>query len=91
MKSNTIGFYAIRGKEPGGFLETSKVVNIAGFLEKIRAENKEYKTIVVALDNFSSHRSKVVKEKVEELLDISCLSSSILPKLKSHRGGCGRT
>ena len=46
MKSNTIGFYAIRGKDTSDFLETSKAVNIAGFLEKIRAENRECKAIV---------------------------------------------
>jgi len=64
MKSNTIGFYAIKGKSIVGFLERSKTENIMEFLEKIKDENKKYKAIVIVLDNFSSHRKKL-REKIE--------------------------
>lgn len=67
MKSNTIGFYAIRGKDTSDFLETSKAEDITKFLEKIKVENKEYKAIVVVLDNFSSHKSKMIRDKAEKL------------------------
>lgn len=48
-------------------MEGSKGKDIVEFLEKIKVENKEYKAIVLVLDNFSSHRSKIVKDKAEEL------------------------
>ena len=67
FKTNTIGFYAIRGKSIKDFLINSKAESIAGFLEKIREENASYRAIIVVIDNFSSHRSKIVKEKAEEL------------------------
>ncbi|GAB6163107.1 IS630-like element ISDra3 family transposase [Desulfothermus naphthae] len=67
FKTNTIGFYAIKGESVKSFLEDSKGLSIAKFLEKIREVNKKYKAIVAIIDNFSSHKSKVVREKASEL------------------------
>jgi len=67
MKSNTIGFYGVRGESISDFLNSSKGEDIAGLLEKIKEANKEYKAIVVVLDNFPSHKSKVVKDKAKGL------------------------
>ncbi|GAB6163940.1 hypothetical protein JCM12298_31000 [Desulfothermus naphthae] len=62
-----IGFYAIKGESVKSFLEDSKGLSITKFLEKIREVNKRYKAIVAIIDNFSSHKSKVVREKASEL------------------------
>jgi transposase len=67
IRSNTIGFYAIRGESLSGFLERSRAPNIAKFLEKIKEQNRGYKAIIVVLDNFPSHRANVVKKRAEEL------------------------
>ena len=67
FKTNTIGFYAIKGESVKEFLENSKKESIASILETINKANKEYKAIVVVIDNFSSHKSTLVKEKAKEL------------------------
>ncbi|GAB6161768.1 hypothetical protein JCM12298_09270 [Desulfothermus naphthae] len=67
LKTNIIGFYAIKGESVKSFLEDSKGLSIAKFLEKIREVNKRYKAIVAIIDNFSSHKSKVVREKASKL------------------------
>lgn len=66
MKSNTIGFYAIKGYSVLDSLSDSKADSIAKFMEKIKSANQEYKTTVVILDNFPSHKSRKVKEKALE-------------------------
>ena len=63
----SLSFYAIKGESVKSFLEDSKGISIAKFLEKIREVNKRYKAIVAIIDNFSSHKSKVVREKASEL------------------------
>jgi transposase len=67
FKTNTIGFYAIKGNGVTKFLENSKAPSIAGFLEDIKSANKIYRAIVVIADRFASHRSGLVKQKAEEL------------------------
>jgi len=67
MKANAIGFYAIRGESVQDCLDNSKKEAIAEFLEKVKESNKKFKAIILILDNFSSHRSTVVKKKAEEL------------------------
>lgn len=67
MKANTLGFYAIRGNSIQIFLEESKKENIANALEKIREANREYKWILVTMDNFKSHLSRKVRNKADEL------------------------
>jgi transposase len=67
FKTNTIGFYAIRGESIEGFLENSKAESIASFLEEIRKANEGYQAVVAVIDNFPSHKSAKVKEKAREL------------------------
>jgi len=67
FKTNTIGFYAIKGESVKAFLDNSKASSIAKFLEKIRETNKRYKAIVAVIDNFPAHKSKLVKQKAAEL------------------------
>lgn len=66
MKSNTIGFYAIKGKSILDSLSSSTAGNISRFLEKIKSANQEHKAIIAVLDGFPSHKSKEVREKAEE-------------------------
>lgn len=66
FKTNTIGFYAIKGESVKEFLENSKKESIASILETINKAKKEYKAIVV-IDNFRTHKSTLVKEKAKEL------------------------
>ncbi len=61
MKSNAIGFYAIQGHSVNDFLVDSTAESIQKFLAEVREHNNDYKGIIVVLDNFSSHKSKLVK------------------------------
>ena len=65
--TNTIGFYAIKGNSVSKFLEDSKAPSIAGFLNDIKISNSSYKAIVAIIDNFSSHKSKLVKQTAKDL------------------------
>ena len=67
FNTNTIGFYAIKGSSVTKFLTDSKAPSIAGFLDDIKISNSAYKAIVAIIDNFSSHRSKIVMQKAKEL------------------------
>jgi len=67
IKSNTIGFYAVKGESVSGFLEKSRAPNIAKFLEEIKEQNREYKAIIVVLDNFPSRRAEIVRKRAEEV------------------------
>jgi transposase len=67
FNANTIGFYAIKGNSVNSFLEDSKAPSIAGFLDDIKNSNEAYQAIVVIIDNFSSHKSGLVREKAKEL------------------------
>ncbi len=67
FKTNTIGFYAIRGNSVQKFLESSKAESISGFLDHLRDANKSYKAIVAVIDNFASHKSELVRRKAEEV------------------------
>lgn len=37
------------------------------FLEELRKANEKYKTVVAVIDNFPSHRSKILQERAREL------------------------
>ena len=67
FKTNTIGFYAIKGESVKEFLDDSKKESIANFLETIKKANEGYKAIVAVIDNFRSHKSTAVKDKAKEL------------------------
>jgi transposase len=65
--ANTIGFYAIIGNSTKDFLQDSKATSIAHFLENIKSANNDYKATIIVIDNFASHRSRLVKDKANEL------------------------
>jgi putative transposase len=48
-------------------LQDSKATSIAQFLESIKSANQEYKSVIIVIDNFASHRSKLVRDKAKEL------------------------
>jgi transposase len=62
IKANTAGYYAILGNSIERILENSKKESIKNFLIEIKNANKDYKAIVVLIDNFSSHKSTIVKD-----------------------------
>jgi transposase len=65
--ANTIGFYAIIGNSTKDFIEDSKAPSIARFLENIKSANSDFEATVIVIDNFASHRSRLVREKAKEL------------------------
>ncbi len=67
MKANTIGYYAILGNSKEGFLQNSKKESMRDFLIEIKKANEKYEAIIIVIDNFSSHKSTMVKEIAKEL------------------------
>lgn len=67
FKLNAAGFYAIKGNSTLAYLKNSKQESILATFEKIKEANKEYKAIVVVLDNFRSHKTVAVLAKAREL------------------------
>jgi transposase len=65
--ANTIGFYAIIGNSTKDFIQDSKATSIAHFLENIKSANRDFKATVIVIDNFASHRSRLVRDKAKEL------------------------
>ncbi|MGC8497555.1 MAG: transposase [Thermoplasmata archaeon] len=65
-KSNTFGFYTIKGNSVMDFPEHSKKEDVIAFLEKIRLNNPKG-SIMIILDNFKSHHAKNVIKKAVEL------------------------
>ena len=65
-RANTFGFYSINGNSAIRFYENSRKEDVCSFLETIRACNP-CKAIVLILDNFASHRSKMMKKRALEL------------------------
>jgi transposase len=65
-RANTFGFYAPGGVSIAEFMENSKKESVCSFLEEIGKSNPKTK-IALILDNFPSHKAKVVREKAEEL------------------------
>ena len=65
-KSNSFGFYAIRGNSVIDFQEHSKKENVMEFLERIRSCNPNGRVLII-LDNFKSHHAGKVAEKAQEL------------------------
>lgn len=65
--ANTIGFYAIKGNSVKDFIDDSKAISIAHFLENIKLANIGYKATIIVIDNFTSHRSRLVRDKAKEL------------------------
>ncbi|RZB32222.1 MAG: hypothetical protein AEth_00545 [Candidatus Argoarchaeum ethanivorans] len=65
LRANTFGFYALNGNSVIDFKENSKKESICEFFGEIRSKNPG-KTIVIILDNFSSHRAKDTTKFTEE-------------------------
>ena len=66
FKSNTIGFYAIRGASVQAFLANAKEEAMVDFLQQIKAAKATAKAIVIILDHYSSHLAATVKESAQE-------------------------
>jgi len=66
LRANTFGFYPINGQPVIGFHKRSKKEDIRSFLKRIRKANPKGRIILI-LDNFSSHRAKIVQECAEKL------------------------
>lgn len=62
LKSNTIGFYAIDGQSFEESMEDSTAASIVKSLDKVRAANRNYKAMIIVLDNFRSHKAATVIE-----------------------------
>jgi transposase len=65
-KANTFGFYAPGGVSVISFKENSKKENVCSFLEEVRENNPDH-TILMILDNFSSHRAQATRQRSQEL------------------------
>lgn len=65
-RANTLGFYTINGNSVIRFYENSRKEDVYSFLEAIRSHNPR-KEIVLILDNFASHRSRMVKKRALDL------------------------
>lgn len=67
FNTNTIGFYAIKGNSASKFLDDSKAPSISSFLNEIKTSNETYRAIVAIIDNFSSHKSRIVRQTAKDL------------------------
>jgi len=67
FKTNTIGFYAIKGSSVQEFLDDSKGKSIAKFFEHVKEANGDSRAVVAVIDNFASHKSSIVRETIEKL------------------------
>ncbi len=65
---NAFGFYTPAGVSLIGFKENSKKESVCEFLEEVRGKNPEG-SILMILDNFTSHRARMTQEKAG-VLDI---------------------
>jgi len=67
IKLNAAGFYPLKGNPVVRYLNNSKQDEICKALESIKEANKEYKAIIVVIDNFSSHKTQKVLTKAKDL------------------------
>jgi transposase len=67
FRVNTVGFYAIKGESLHSFIEKSNGETVKEFLEKVRVANKEFKAVIVVLDNAPSHTPATVVERCEQI------------------------
>ena len=70
-RANTFGFYAINGNSLANFQDHLRKENVTYFITAIRDKNPG-KRIVIILDNFRSHHSRIVL-KTAELLNIKLI------------------
>lgn len=67
LKTNCAGFYTIKGNDVLKFLSQSKKEDICELLKEIKEKNKEYKAIIIVLDNYKAHKANIVKQTAKEL------------------------
>lgn len=67
LKANTIGYYSIIGNSMGEIIEDSTKETLSNFLNKIRLNNLEYDNMIIILDNYKSHHSKLFVSRAEAL------------------------
>jgi putative transposase len=60
IRANTMGFYTFNGQSVVDFTEDSKQETFANFLFEIR-KNNVCDHVIIILDNFSTHKSALVK------------------------------
>jgi putative transposase len=65
--ANTTGFYAIEGIVPWILFRTQKQHPLPIFLRISRKRIIDYKATIIVIDNFASHRSRLVRDKAREL------------------------
>ena len=87
MRANTMSFYPLKGEAVGEFTMDSKIERFLKFLEEIREKNSKYQAIIVVLDNFSTYRSRKVKERSQEMgiYLVYLLLASLFSRLQSHK------
>lgn len=66
VKANAMGFLPVNGRSAISFPNSSKAVDICAFLNDVRNVNGD-REVAVVLDNFSAHRSRMVKEYAASL------------------------
>lgn len=62
FKMNTAGFYALKGQSVHDYLERSNGQTIIEFLKKVKEANREFKAVIVFLDNAPSHIAGIVQQ-----------------------------
>ena len=66
FRANSFGFYPINGNPVIGFRKKSKKEDVRCFIKRIRKANPKGRIILI-LDNFSSHKSRIVRAYAEKL------------------------
>lgn len=67
LKTNCAAFYTIKGNDYIKFMLKSKKENICELLQEIKENNKEYKAIIIILDNYKPHKCQEVKDLAQSL------------------------
>jgi len=67
LKTNCAAFYTIKGNDVLKFLTKSKKEDICELLKEIKEENKEYKAIIIVLDNYKAHKANIVQQTAKDL------------------------
>lgn len=66
LRANALGFYALNGESHINFKTDSRAGSFCEFFKEIREKNPG-KKILVILDNFSSHKAKIVRTTAKDL------------------------
>lgn len=67
LKTNCAAFYTIKGNDYIKFMLKSKKENICELLQEIKDKNKEYKAIIIILDNYKPYKCQEVKDLAQSL------------------------